>query len=184
MFQTHRLYIRLLAETDLSNMHQLNSIPEVDEYNTLGLPKSIEDTQNLLANCLTKQNAIPQESYFFCLELVNTHEFIGLMGLNLGRATYKSGEVWYKIHPTHWRQGYTTEALERILNFAFKDLQLHRVEAGCATANIASVRVLEKVGMTREGQTRKKLPIRGQWVDNYEYAILEEDYLKLPDKTQ
>ena len=52
------------------------------------------------------------------------------------------------------------------------------MEAGCAVENIASSKVLEKVGMTREGMKRKKLPIRGQWKDNYFYGILEEDFNK------
>jgi len=56
------------------------------------------------------------------------------------------------------------------------ELQLHRIEAGCSVDNIASSKVLEKVGMTREGMKRKKLPIRGEWKDNYFYAILEDDF--------
>ncbi len=64
------------------------------------------------------------------------------------------------------------------MNFGFNDLKLHRIEAGCAVENIASSKVLEKVGMTKEGIKRKILPIRGEWKDNYFYAILEEDFLK------
>lgn len=64
------------------------------------------------------------------------------------------------------------------MDFGFNDLKLHRIEAGCAVENIASSKVLEKVGMTKEGMKRKKLPIRGEWKDNYLYAILEEDFLK------
>jgi len=44
-----------------------------------------------------------------------------------------------------------------------------------ATQNLNSIKLLEKVGMTREGMHRKILPIRGGWIDNYSYAILEED---------
>jgi len=52
---------------------------------------------------------------------------------------------------------------------------LHKVEAGVATGNVKSIRVLEKVGMTREGLRRKILPIRGEWIDHYHYAIVESD---------
>ena len=71
------------------------------------------------------------------------------------------------------------EALNKLLDFGFNDMRLHRIEAGCAVENIASSKVLEKVGMTKEGMKRKKLPIRGEWKDNYFYAILEEDFFKL-----
>jgi ribosomal-protein-alanine N-acetyltransferase len=52
---------------------------------------------------------------------------------------------------------------------------LHKVEAGVATENIRSINVLEKSGMIQEGLRRKILPIRGAWIDNYHYAIVEDD---------
>lgn len=70
----------------------------------------------------------------------------------------------------------------KVLDFGFGVLKLHRIEAGCAVDNIASIKVLEKAGMTKEGMKRKKLPIRGKWKDNYFFAILEEDFLKIKNK--
>jgi [ribosomal protein S5]-alanine N-acetyltransferase len=67
--------------------------------------------------------------------------------------------------------------LRKLLDFSFNILKLHRIEAGCAVENTASIKVLEKAGMTREGMKRKKLPIRGDWKDNYFYAISEEDFM-------
>ena len=68
--------------------------------------------------------------------------------------------------------------MTRLLDFGFNDLKLHRIEAGCAVENIASIKTLEKAGFTKEGMKRKKLPIRGEWKDNFFYGILEEDYNK------
>ena len=62
-----------------------------------------------------------------------------------------------------------------LIKSGFEDLNLHKVEAGVATGNLASIRVLEKSGMTREGLRRRILPIRGKWFDNYHYAIVEDD---------
>lgn len=101
-----------------------------------------------------------------------------LLLLIQGKVNYKSAEVWFKIHKNHWRKGYTTEALASLLAFGFNNLKLHRIEAGCAVENIASGKTLEKAGFTREGLKRKKLPIRGEWKDNYFYGILEEDFNK------
>lgn len=84
--------------------------------------------------------------------------------------------MWYKLLPAHWGQGLTTEALKALISFGFDQLQLHRIEAGCAVENVASIRVLEKAGLTREGRKRQVLPIRGKWVDNYWFAILETDW--------
>jgi RimJ/RimL family protein N-acetyltransferase len=68
--------------------------------------------------------------------------------------------------------------LRRLINFGFNDLKLHRIEAGCAVENIGSLKVLEKVGIQREGHKRKVLPLKNGWSDNYEYAILETDERK------
>ena len=62
-----------------------------------------------------------------------------------------------------------------MLEFGLCELDLHRIEAGCAIENAASVKVIEKVGMIREGTKRKILPIRGKWIDVYNYSILEEE---------
>tara|TARA_B110000037_G_scaffold31375_1_gene37705 strand:+ start:38 stop:364 length:327 start_codon:yes stop_codon:yes gene_type:complete len=90
-------------------------------------------------------------------------------------AYYNKGEIYYSLIPEFWNKGFATEAVQAILKYGFVTLNLHRIEAGVATQNLNSIKLLEKVGMTREGMHRKILPIRGEWVDNYSYAILEED---------
>ena len=85
--------------------------------------------------------------------------------------------MWFKVHKDFWNKGYTTEALIALLNFAFGEMKLHRIEEGCAVENIASARVLEKAGMIREGMKRKKLPIRGEWKDNFFYGLLREEFV-------
>ncbi|OUJ68998.1 GNAT family N-acetyltransferase [Hymenobacter crusticola] len=173
--QTARLSLQEVTLADVAAIHQLHSLPETDEFNTLGIPDRLETTQRLVGEWVAHQNATPRTSYTFVMRLRTTQAFGGLMALNLGKVNFRSAEVWYKIHPTHWRQGYTTEALTALLDFGFSTLSLHRIEAGCAVENSASIRVLEKVGMQREGRKRQILPIRGEWVDNYFYAILETD---------
>lgn len=177
--QSYRLNFKQVSLDDIADVHHLHSLPATDRYNTLGIPETILQTQDIINEWLAEQNATPPTLYVFCLRLTDSKQFVGLMALNVGKPDYKTAEVWYKIHPAHWGKGYATEALKELLAFGFNECQLHRIEAGCAVENIASRRVLEKVGMTREGMKRKKLLIRGQWVDNYFYAILEEDFLQL-----
>ena len=174
--QTERLILKELSLADLNEVHLLHSFQEIDEFNTLGIPETIQTTYILLKEWLEQQKAIPRISYTFSIELVQKNQFIGLIALNLGKPNFKIAEVWYKLHPAYWRQGYAKEALAKLIKFAFLDLRLHRIEAGCAVENVASIKVLENVGMTREGRKRKVLPIRGNWIDNYFYAILETDF--------
>lgn len=177
MLKTERLTLTELDLKDLPKIHELHSLPETDEFNTMGIPADIHVTERLLADWIGIRELEPRMKYVFKIEDVDRN-FIGLIGLNMGKPNYLTGEVWYKLHKDFWNKGYATEALKALLEFCFSDLKLHRIEAGCAVENHGSIRVLEKAGMTREGHTRKKLPIRGEWVDNYFYAILEEDFLK------
>ena len=175
-FETQRLYFRQVSTDDVNNIHELHSLPETDKFNTLGIPETIQVTEKVINEWLIGQNAKPQTSYIFCLDLVDTKQFIGLIALNIGKPYYKTAEVWFKIHKDFWSKGYASEALTKLIDVGFNDLALHRIEAGCAVENIASSKVLEKVCMKKEGMKRKKLPIRGQWKDNYFYAILDEDF--------
>jgi ribosomal-protein-alanine N-acetyltransferase len=172
---TARLLLRELSLADLEAIHHLHSLPEVDEFNTLGIPDSLATTKHLVADWLTQLHTTPRTSYVLVAQRASSQEFVGLIALNLGKANFRNAEVWYKFLPAHWGQGLTTEALTALLTFGFDHLHLHRIEAGCAIENIASMRVLEKVGMTREGRKRQVLPIRGAWVDNYFFAILATD---------
>lgn len=177
MLHTERLLLRELTALDLEPIHALLSLPETDEFNTLGIPETIQVTENYLNELFAAQLGEPRASYVLAIESNDERRtFIGLIALHLGKPKYRTAEVWFKIHKDFWSKGYTTEALIRLLDFGFNDLQLHRIEAGCATENIASARVLEKSGMTREGMKRKKLPIRGEWKDNYFYGILEDEF--------
>lgn len=174
--ETGRLLLRSVAATDIAAVHELHSLPETDQFNTLGIPDNIQVTRELVGDWLLKQQAQPCTAYVLAIVTRHDDRLVGLMGMNLVRPKSARAEIWYKLHKDYWNKGYTTEALNRLLLFAFEDLALHRIEAGCATENVASIKVLEKVGMQREGHCRKILPVRGEWLDNYLYALLEEDF--------
>ncbi len=117
----------------------------------------------------------PIKNHTWIIEDLATKAPLGLFGLKLSLNSYHRGEVWYKIHPDHWKNGFATEALIRVLDFGFNECNLHRIQAGCAVDNIGSIRVLEKAGMIKEGRGRKLLPLKSGWSDNFEFSILESD---------
>jgi ribosomal-protein-alanine N-acetyltransferase len=111
--QTRIPKIRELSQVDLVNIHNLHSLPEIDKYNTLGIPATIETTEVLLDGWIENQKSIPRTVYVFCIEQTETNKFVGLISLNLGKLNFKIAEVWFKIHLVHQRQGYATEALNK-----------------------------------------------------------------------
>ena len=175
---TERIKMRLIELSDLDAIHDLHSLPETDEFNTLGIPKNIEDTKITIEPWIAENEASKIKNFTFAIENRLNGEFIGLFGLKLGIEKYKRGEVWYKIHSDFWKKGYATESLKAVINFGFENLKLHRIEAGCAVENLGSIKVLEKAGMMREGRLRQVLPLKSGWSDNYEYSILETDQRK------
>lgn len=173
--ETERLILKEISKGDLENIHQLHSIPEVDEFNTLGIPKTMSETGKIILPLIEARLKYPRSSYTWKIILKETNQFIGLAGLTLSNDKFKLGEIYYKLHLNFWGIGYATEIAKRLIKSGFEDFSLRKVEAGVATENTKSIRVLEKVGMTREGLRRKILPIRGEWKDNYHYAIVEND---------
>ncbi|MEE9463133.1 MAG: GNAT family N-acetyltransferase [Bacteroidales bacterium] len=172
---TNRLIIQEVSWDDLDDIFILESSPEIDEFNTLGIPDNKNVTREHLRPFIGDQKAEVRKKYCWTIRLQTTGEFIGLAGMTVTADRFKMGEIWYNLMPTHWGNGYATEVAKRLIRFGFERLNLHRIEAGVATENKRSIKVLEKAGMTIEGIRRKILPIRGDWVDNYHYAILESD---------
>ncbi|NQX91430.1 MAG: GNAT family N-acetyltransferase [Flavobacteriales bacterium] len=171
---SQRLELRVITISDLEWIHQLHSYPEVDEFNTLGIPENIEETESIITPWIEANQSENPQKYTFAITS-NQQEFIGLFGLNLGTPKFKSAEIWYKLLPQHWGNGYATEAVKAVLSFGFEHLRLHRITAGCAVDNTGSINVLEKCGMTREGRSRKILPLKSGWSDNFVYSILRDD---------
>ena len=172
---TERTRLRLIVLSDLQSIHKLHSLPETDKFNTLGIPVNIEETKSIIEQWIIQNNKKVITNYTFAIEHKASKKFIGLFGLKLGNKKFNKGEVWYKIHSESWGKGYASETLRKIIDYGFDTLKLHRIEAGCAIENIGSIKVLEKVGMIREGRGRQILPLKLGWSDNFQYSILETD---------
>ncbi len=173
--ETNRLQLEEITPDHLELFFKLHSCPEVDEFNTMGIPTSTETTAEILKPALDDQLNETRSKYCWAVYRKSDGVFIGEAGFSNSGPKYKCGGMHYLLMPEQWGQGYATEIAKGLIEFGFMELNLHRIEAGVATENLASIRVMEKAGMQREGRRRKILPIRGEWVDNYHYAILESD---------
>lgn len=94
---------------------------------------------------------------------------------NIRRGVSQSCSLGYWVGAPHAGQGVMTKGVRAIAGFVFDSLHLHRLEAACLPTNVASIRVLEKVGFTREGLARQYLKINGRWQDHFLYALLKDD---------
>ena len=99
----------------------------------------------------------------------------GISLMNVRRGVAQTGTLGYWIGAPYARQGYMSEALLAVLDFAFDRLGLHRVEAASLPHNVASQGLLRKAGFSEEGYAREYLRINGAWQDHVVFAILNHD---------
>lgn len=123
-------------------------------------------------NCLYSGTAVR-----FWLFLKNTtEEPIGTISLtNIQRGVYQSCQIGYKLDRSFQKKGYMSEALIKIMEYAFYPLKLHRLEAYIMPENQASIALVERLGFEKEGLCKSFLKINGKWEDHLQYAFVNED---------
>lgn len=173
--QTPRLIIREFKKDDWQAAHEYGSDPEVVQYVPFG-PNTEKDTKDFVKKVLDDQKKQPRLSYTLVLVTRSDNRLIGSCELRITSPAEKSGEIGYVLHRNYWGQGYMTEAAREMIAFGFQQLNLHRIYATCYPVNTGSYRVMEKIGMQREGYLREYKLIKGTWRDCLLYSILEKEF--------
>jgi len=141
------------------------------------IPKTIEEFKKLLEP-MKGVNQIVFNIYY-----KSDKKVIGSIGLNLINWFNRNAKIFYIIgEREYWGHGLATEAVLLILNYAFQELNLHMIYACVMIPNIASIRVLEKLGFTLEGTFREESYIDGMYHDTKRYSILKNEWLSTESK--
>lgn len=116
-------------------------------------------------------------TYAFLIEQRRDLAIVGRMTLSqVVRGPMQGANLGYWIGEAHQGSGLTTEAARAVVRFAFESLKLHRVQAGTLPHNVASQRVLAKLGFRQEGYARNYLNIAGRWQDHVLFALTAEEF--------
>lgn len=171
--ETDRLRLRKISFKDLADMHAYTTSKKVTKYIPFPTHKSIEDTRKFIDYVLEQYHI--QKKLFWGVELKETQTLIGTIEFVSLDLIHNKAEIAYLLSDCYWGKGIMSEAAAEIIKFGFQTLQLTRIEARTFKENIASQKVLEKVGMTFEGTLRKSQFLKGRYQDINIFSILSED---------
>ena len=172
---TARLYLREFVEEDWRAVLAYQSDPLYLRYYDWE-SRDEAGVKEFLEMFFEQQRQVPRLKFQLAVTLRETGELIGNCGIRKDDPESRVGDIGYEFSPGYWGQGYATEAAREIVRFGFEELKLHRVWASCVAENVGSWRVMEKVGMRREGHLRENEFYKDRWWDTLMYGILEDEW--------
>ena len=174
VIETGRLIIRRFKVLDYADLHEYLSDPSIYLYEP-GQPINLQQARELAAE-RSRGDA------FRAVILKSENRLIGHLVLEpVEPHELQTWELGYIFNRRYHGHGYATEAATALVAQALADPSIHRIRARCNPENVASWKLLERIGFTREGYFRKCGFFRRDgdgrplWFDAYEYARLQED---------
>ncbi|MDX1930714.1 MAG: GNAT family protein [Pirellulaceae bacterium] len=180
--ETERLLLRRITKEDAEALFALRTNPDIIRYLDRDRDKDVAAVMNLIEvmdSSFTSGDGInwgitvrstpssPSES--------NSSPLVGVVGLwRINKANHR-GEAGYMLHPRVWGQGIMTEAFQAVLDFGFKVMKLHSVEANTSVANTASQALLLKCGFAKEAHFRENWYYNGRFLDSLIFCKLATD---------
>jgi ribosomal-protein-alanine N-acetyltransferase len=175
--RTARLELRPLREADIASLFGIHSDPKVMRYWDASIWKSDERGRAMVARDL----ALTTRDYLrLGIELAASGQLLGTCALWAIKAQYRRAEIGYVLGSQGWGQGYMHEALSALLDYAFSELNLNRVEADTDPRNERSARVLDRLKFSKEGLFRERCIVDGEISDAVMYGLLRREWNQEP----
>lgn len=174
--ETERLVLRKFGYGDFDAVHSYAGCVENITYMLWG-PNSEEQTRQFINTAIESAEKEPCKNYQYAAILKTTGNLIGACDLAINGI---EAEIGWILHRNYWKQGFGTEMGKAMLGFGFEEHQLHRIVAHCDAENVGSYRVMEKIGLRREGMFIEGRPShKGSgktYGDELSYAILRDEW--------
>lgn len=173
--ETEHLILRRMTPSDSSDMYSYAKLAEVTEFLTWRPHPNEAYTREYLTY-ISRHYAIG-DFYDWAVVDRKSGRMIGTCGFTRFNFQSDCGEIGYVLNPEFRGRGYASEAAKEVIKFGFSKLGLNRIEAKYMPGNIASRRVMDKLGMSFEGTSRSSMFVKGKYCDVSTCAILKSDYL-------
>jgi RimJ/RimL family protein N-acetyltransferase len=174
--ETERLVLRPFEDGDLDAYHAIRSQRDVSLYLYDG-PLRLEESREKHARLVASRGLEGEGDWLpAVITLRDTGQMLGDIGLHWASVEHRTGEVGFVLDPVHQGNGYATEAARRVLDWGFGTFGLHRIIGRTEARNVASARVLEKLGMRLEAHLVESEWVKGEWQSELVYAILDREW--------
>jgi RimJ/RimL family protein N-acetyltransferase len=174
-----RLLLRRFAMKDLPVFVAYRSDPDVARYQSWQAPYPRASGERMIRGLLREHPDTPGQWFQFAIELRATGDLIGDCASGTDLEDSRQAEIGFTLRPEFQGQGYATEAAGALLGYLFGARAKHRVTARCDPRNAASIAVLGRLGMRREGHLLESTWANGEWTDDVLFAMLEREWLAL-----
>ncbi len=174
LVQTERLIIRRLRDDDLEPLVAYRSLPEV-AWMQLWESYSIDEGRKMIDELKKLEPFTPNNYFQFGVELKATGELIGDLYFKMDEAG-KQAEIGYTFAPKFQGQGLASEAVRKLMDYAFKEKGLHRIYGVTDPRHLRSIAMMKRMGMRQEAHFKESLWFKGAWADDVMFAVLEKEW--------
>jgi RimJ/RimL family protein N-acetyltransferase len=136
--------------------------------------RTLEQAEAMIAGAVERAQVQPRNEYYLGVTKLGSDELIGFARIGLNGV--HAAKLGYAIRFDDWGHGYATDAARTLIDFGFRELDLHRVSAAIGPDNQPSIRLVERLGFQREGRIRDHVFTNGAWRDSLLYSVLAEDW--------
>jgi RimJ/RimL family protein N-acetyltransferase len=170
--RSERLVVRRFAAADAEPFAAYRSDPEVARYQAWECPYPVQEAERFIASLRGRAPGTPGTWFQFALALSASGALIGDVALRTRRGDPRQAELGFSLASAHRRQGYATEGVGLVVEYAFRDLAMQRVFALTDARNLPAQRLLERLAFRREGELGEKTWFKGQWATEVVFARL------------
>ena len=170
---TTRLLLRKLEATDAEQLFMLRSDENVMKYIGKKPMQTIEEALEFIN--LINDNVNNNSGINWAMTLKEEPaKLIGVIGLWRIMKEHYRAEIGYMLSPKFWKKGFTKEAILKVIEYGFHELELHSIQGNINASNIASGKALESSGFTREAHFKEDFFFDGKFEDTMIYSLLNK----------
>ena len=173
--ESERLKFRSIKKKDVNDIFEYASDPRTSKFLMWDPHDSLEYTKKFIEIVLSNYKSGEYNDWAIIYK--ENQKMIGTCGFTNIDAENSNVEIGYVLNPKYWNMGIATEVVQRVVEFAFENMKVNRVEAKFLFGNDASLAVMEKIGMKFEGYNREALLVKGTYKTVGVSSILRREYV-------